>query len=99
MLNTEDYSSVKKNDRILVLEAGEGGVKDSAGFMDKRLFTGGNNLHAVKEEASNLWYFKYDNGVLPEPLRDKKYTTFKHAKEVAELYFGKRNVRIKEVID
>ena len=96
----EPYNNLKKPDRILVLEKIPGtDAKGSTGLVDNRLFNGENNLHAIKEEDTNLWYFRYDQGVVPEPLRHVKYTSFSKAKEVAESYFLKRNIRIKEVID
>lgn len=98
--NYDPPNNLKKNDRILVLEPFPGlDPKSTSGLIDKRLFTKENNLHAVKEPDSNLWYFKYDQGVVPEPIRMTKYTSFAKAKEAATSYFEKRNVRIKEVID
>lgn len=88
----------RSDDRILVLEPIGDKVKNTLGIVDNRLFKGGNNLHALKEINSNLWYLKYDVGGLPEPLK-QKYTSFAPLLKLAERYFETRGVRIAEVRD
>jgi hypothetical protein len=89
------------SDRVFILTPEEGeNPKNSSGMIDKRLFTGDNKLHAIRDEASSfLWYFKFDHGILPQYLNGRRYTKFDEAKKDLERYFNSRNVEIKEVID
>jgi hypothetical protein len=87
------------NDRVLNLELIEGEKsKNSMGLVDTRLFKGGNRLHALKNPVTNLWGFKYEAGMLPEPLK-QNFTTFTKAKDFAENYFKARGLRISGVED
>jgi hypothetical protein len=88
------------NDRIFALELIDDKAPiSSTGLVDNRIFTGENRLHCLRDESSfNLWYFKYDEGRVPETLRGIKFTKFDQAKAFAEAYFNGRNIRIKEVI-
>lgn len=70
----------------------------STGLVDRRLFTGENRLHACKDPQYGLWFMKYENGVVPEALK-QQFTTFTMLHKVATDYFNKRNIRIDEVID
>lgn len=89
----------KKSDRILVLKPIEGTkAKSSTGLDDPRLFNGGNNLHGIKDQQTNLWYFKYESGVIPEPLK-QRFTSFPLLKKHAEDYYVKRNIAVVEVLD
>lgn len=92
-------SKMKSPDRILVLKviAGKKAL-DTVGVADPRLFTGENKLHAVMDEQSCLWKFKYDMGIIPEPLKGT-FTGFKALKKHADEYYGKRNIEIVEVKD
>lgn len=89
----------KKTDRIAILRpiAGTKSVS-STGLVDPRLFKGENRLHIVKEEQTNMWFFRYDQGATPEPLK-QKFTSFKMALAHATEYYKSRNVEIVEVID
>lgn len=88
---------LRNNDRILVLEKVDPKSKDN-GLIDPEVFEGKNNLHAVMDESTCLWTFKYERGTIPEPLR-MKFTSFKHLKEHADIYFGKKNIKITKVVD
>lgn len=89
----------KKSDRVLVLKVIDGKKPiSSTGLVDPRLFTGGNKLHAVMDPQHMLWYFKYEQGGLPEVLK-QKFTSFRMLKAHADDYFGKRNMVIEEVLD
>lgn len=89
----------KAVDRVLVLEPIEGAkVRDVAGRVNGDLFTGKNRLRAIMDIQSSLWYFKYDDGILPEALK-QKFTSWKAAKYHADEYYKKRNVKISKVID
>lgn len=93
---------VKQNastDRVLVLKPLNG--KDplsSKGMVDKRLFTGENKLHAMRDNQTCLWYLKYESGVLPPEMK-QQFTGFKALKKFADGYFSKRNIEIVEVLD
>ncbi len=89
----------KKSDRVLVLKPIEGKeTLTNKGLVDKRLFSGGNNLHAIRDQQTTLWNFKYESGVLPDELR-QKFTSFTKLKAHADEYFEKRNIEITEVLD
>lgn len=100
MLDIQDQSSSKmrKPRRVFVLEPIDGKPETTGGMVDKRLFTGENNLNAILDEQSMLWSLKYDKGITPDALKER-FTTFKKVKEHVEGYFKRRNIRIKEIID
>lgn len=100
MYNIQDGGpKEKKTDRIVVLRPIAGTkATSSTGLVDPRLFKGENKLHVVKEEQTNMWFFRYEQGGLPEPLK-QRFTSFKLALEHAENYYKSRNVEIVEVID
>lgn len=90
---------MRSPDRILVLSIKPGkNAKNSIGMTDPKLFTGENKLHCIKEEQTNFWFFRYEHGGLPEPLKCK-FTSFKKALEHAENYYNDRSIEIKEVLD
>jgi len=92
-------AKMRSEDRILVVEPAAGKKPVSTyGTMDPRIFKGGNKLHCIRGPHDNLWRFKFDNGIVPEPLK-AKWTTFQRAYEFATEYFAKRNLEIKEVVD
>lgn len=87
------------SDRVLVLSPKEGADPlNTLGLVDKRLFSGKNNLHCIMDKQTSLWYFNYDSGLIPQPLQ-QRFTSFTKAYNFAEQYFNKRNVEIKEVLD
>lgn len=89
----------RKSDRQLVLEVIPGTkMLSSIGTLDSRLFKGENELHAIMDPRTCLWFFRYKCGVLPDQLKPK-FTSFAKLFKHAEEYFKKRNVRIKEVLD
>lgn len=88
--------ALRRTDRILVLAKID--PKTKADMMDPEVFEGKNNLHAVMDNSTCLWSFKYERGLPPEPLR-QRFTNFNTLKAAAENYFSKKNVRIVEVID
>lgn len=95
----DNRDKMKLTDRILVLKVmDDKKPKSSTGMVDSRLFNGGAELHCVKEEDTNLWYFKMSGSHLPTPLR-QKFTTFSLAKEHAANYFKNRNLEISKVIE
>lgn len=87
------------DDRILVLKPIEGQlVKNTIGLTDTRLFKGGNTLHAIRDPLSNLWYLKYQSGIIPEALK-QRFTKFSELVKFTEGYYNKRGLKIEEVVD
>lgn len=92
-------SKMRSPDRILVLSVIDGKAPlSSMGMVDSRLFSGGNKLHAKMEPETTLWYFQYEDGLLPQALKNK-FTSFKILMKYADAYFRTRNIEIKEVKD
>ena len=90
--------SNRATDIIIVVEPIEGKhTLDSSGLVDNRLFTGENKLHA-KVDGTGLWFLQYDAGILPQPLK-QRFTNWNILYNSIADYFGKRHIRIKEVID
>lgn len=102
MLNVESLDpkdKMRSDDRILVVQQIEG-VKplSSTGLVDTRLFKGGNKLHARKSINSSLWYLEYEQGGLPEPLR-QQWTSWTKMMAFVRDYFNKRGLDIVRVED
>jgi|SRR5882724_7879684 len=92
-------SKMRSQDRVLVLEVIDGKkTLSSAGMVDSGLFSGKNKLHAIQDPSSTMWYFKYDMGIVP-PILKGQFTSFKALKKFADVYYERRNMRIKEVLD
>lgn len=96
----ESYANqIRSSDRVFVMAPIDGKApKDSLGLTDPRLLTGENRLHAIKDPETCLWYFKYEDGGIPERLKCM-FTGFKDAKKYAEMYYNTRNIKITEVLD
>jgi len=94
-----DFKKLRSSDRIFTLSRiDDKAPLSSTGMVDGRLFSGENKLHAIMDEQTCLWTFKYALGITPEPLK-QRFTTFSNLKKYAEEYFARRNVKITEVID
>ena len=92
-------NKMRKTDRILVLKLMEGKEPvSSTGIIDPRLFKGENNLHAIMDEETCLWYMRYDKGVVPPALKSSSFTSFSKLYKYAKEYFAKRNIEIVEVL-
>lgn len=87
----------RANDIVFKLKAKEGGATFD-GLVDKRIFTGENNLHAIMDKQTCLWHLTYDNGTLPAQLKGQ-YTGFNKLFDTVRVYYGKRNIEITETID
>lgn len=89
----------RKTDIILVLKPIDGKPKNSTGLVDRQLFTGENNLHAIMDTQTCLWHLKYDRGVLPPHLRDKQFTGYSAMLKYVKDYMLTRNIEISEIRD
>ena len=104
MLYTDSRLDTKKNkmrstDRILKLKLSDTkSTLTSKGLVDNRLFTGENNLHAVMDTQTCLWYLKYENGGLPQPLK-QHFTGYGKLLAYVKEYFKRRNIEIVEEVD
>lgn len=92
-------AKMRSDDRILILEQIPGTKgRNAAGNVDPRIFTGENKLHVIYSEVNGMWKFQYEQGGLPEVLK-QNFTTFTEALAEVTKYFAKRNIRVAEVID
>lgn len=99
MTLTQNTDKMKSDDRILILEPMEGrDPRDTRGLIDKRLFQGGNRLHAHKHPETGLWCFKYEIGGVPEALK-QQFTSFNMLMKYATGYFETRNIKVTKVED
>jgi len=89
--------ALRNTDRILVLERYDPKNKN-VGLIDPQVFEGKNNLHLVMDPATLIWTFRYEHGVVPPTLK-ARFTSFKLAKEHAEIYLKSKNIKIVEVKD
>ena len=87
---------MKSDDRVLVLKAIDGMAVATDGSIDKRLFKGENNLHAIYDVNAGNWKMAYDMGGLPGGLQGR-FTTFGELVNIARAYYKKRNVEIVEI--
>ncbi len=88
---------MRSTDRILVLERFDPKKKD-VGLVDPQVFEGKNNLHLEMDTGTLMWSFRYERGTVPPSLR-LKFTSFKLAKEHAEMYLKSKNIKIVEIKD
>src|SRR5689334_1977509 len=99
MMDFEEDSKNRSVDRIITLRVMDGKKPTSStGLVDPRLFNGTNQLHAVQEISTGLWYLRYEQGAVPQVLK-QKFTKFSKLLEFATNYFKERNIEIVEVID
>lgn len=96
----QSITNIRSTDRVLTLEPiDDKPILSTSGHPDKRIFTGDQQLHIKMDPETCLWYFQYSGpGLLPGGL-EGRYTGFKAAIKFAEMYYKKRNIRIKEVKD
>lgn len=98
-LESNRKNKLRSDDRVFKLCAlDDKHPISTSGLIDKRLFTGDNKLHAIKNGQTTLWSLKYDQGGVPEYLR-QQFTSFKLLVKVVGEYFAKRNIKIEEIID
>lgn len=87
---------VNAPEREIVLRPIEGKkALNGAGLVDPRLFKGENTLNAIMGE-DGLWYCKFEQGLLPEPLK-VKFTSISKLLTHVKGYYEKRNIEIVEV--
>lgn len=92
-------AKMRSDDRILILKPIDGTKPmNTIGLTDPRLFSGEASLHALRNPVNSLWGLRYTCGVLPQPLQ-QKFTRFDDLMDFAQNYYGKRNLKIVQVID
>lgn len=95
-------AEVKKQratDIVLKLKVMEGKfATNSGGVIDKRLFDGSNNLHAIQDRQTTLWHVIYDHGANPQVFK-QRFTDFNTLYDFVSRYYAKRNIEIAEIID
>ena len=85
------------NDRVLQLKIKDGTKpKSSTGLMDTAIFKGDNKLHAIYDETKQLWYLKYERGIVP-PALQQHFTSFTALMKIIVPYFEKRNIEVTEI--
>lgn len=95
--NTNPSSFITGAIRTFTLTPMEGfDVKNAGGMTDKRLFTGENKIHAIKDNQTGLWYLRYEKGVVPEEFK-QHFTTASVLVKFIEDYYRRRNITVKEV--
>lgn len=98
MFSANTETKMASTDRVIVLEPIDNkDPKNAKGNIDPKIFSGENKLHAIMDEESTHWFLKYDNGGLPEPLK-QRFTSFKTLLQHVEGYFRTRNLKVKEVV-
>lgn len=86
-------------DRILVVKPIDGEKPlSSRGLLDSRLFQGTNTVHAIRENETGLWKVKFQQGVVPPPLK-QHFTSLGTLLTFTRNYFANRNLEIVEVKD
>jgi hypothetical protein len=99
MFHSLENTPEEKNnapEREIVLRPIEGKKPlNGIGLVDPRLFKGSNKLQAIMAE-DGLWYCKYADGNVPEPLK-MKFTSVSKLVSHVKNYFEKRNIEIVEV--
>lgn len=85
------------SDRVLTLsQMKDRPPIDSTGMTDKRLFTGENKLHGIKDPLYDLWHIRFEQGTIPEDLR-QSFTSFAILFKHVKAYYNKRNIEVSEV--
>lgn len=98
-IDPKNNSKLRGDDRVFVLSMiDDKAPLTSLGLVDKRLFSGENRLHAIKDPQFGLWTLKYEAGSVPEALK-QQFTGFKILLKFITEYFAKRNIKIEEVLD
>lgn len=91
--------NIRKTDVIIILAPIEGKkALNVLGLTDPRLFSGGNKLHAKMDPQNCLWHLEYEDGILPQPLK-QRFTGLDRLLTFIRGYYLRRNIEIKEIID
>lgn len=87
-------TKMRGNDRVLELKIIDGTLpKRSTGLVDSSIFKGDNKLHAIFDDQTQLWYLKYDRGIVPPALK-QSFTSYSALIRFVKPYFEKRNIEI-----
>jgi hypothetical protein len=98
LFETQSYEDKNHSPMRELKIAPKPGKQGKPGMIDPALFKGDNHLYAVMDEYGH-WGFKYKNGILPDSLKQGKFTKLSGAVDHARKYFDKRDLDIVEVID
>lgn len=92
-------SKMHSDTRVFVLKPMEGrSPLTSSGAVDKRLFSGENNLVAVRDIDKGMWVLRYLKSSLPAGL-DVQFTEFNQLVAFVKQYFLKRNVEVTDILE
>ena len=98
VFETGNRSKMASEDVTFIFEKIKGkNTLNNVGAIDNRLLSGEVKLIA-KMGPNGLWSLNYSAGNLPGALQ-QRWTSLSMLQRDLELYFLKRNVRIKEVIE
>lgn len=90
---------IKKDDRVLDVQIIDGEKPlSSIGQMDKRLFRGGNALHAKYNPMTGFWKLNYEVGDIPAALKNS-WTSFEQLLDDTDKYLRTRNLYVAKVLD
>lgn len=94
-----ENNKIKSDDRVIILKPKEGfDPLDSSGMVDKRLFTGDNGLHVIKDPETCFWSLRFEAGILPDPLKGS-WNSFNKIVDHVRDYYNRRNIEIVEIRD
>lgn len=98
-LAAREKAKMLSDDRVFSLRPKEGlkPVSQTGAAVDKRLFTGDNNLHAVRDIRKGVWFLRYDNGATPEGLKGE-WSEFNMLTGFVTAYFDKRNIEVTSIL-
>lgn len=90
---------VKKDDRILEIKIIDGELPlAKIGQIDRRIFQGGNRLHARFQPMTGFWRLSYEVGTIPGAL-DNSWLSFDQLLVDTARYLKTRNLEITQVLD
>lgn len=69
------------------------------GMKDHRICRGGGLLFVMWDEQTRLWSMRYEEGALPPPLKQQRFTSFQLLHKFAIEYYKTRNIQIIETTD
>lgn len=98
MTNQTQMDKMHSETRELTLQSTKDFDKSKSGLLDPDLLTGKQKIFAVRGPQDNLWRFKYEHGILPQPLK-QSFTKFDELYKYGEGYFSRRGILIIGTVD